>query len=121
MSVRRWLPPLLWAGVILVITSMPGRLVPSALAPYDKVVHFVMYGVFAALLAYQAITDMGNWRGTFIALAIAAAFGAADEWHQAFIPGRSRDLKDWQADTAGAIAGVLIAAAYRRGRTSRSQ
>jgi VanZ family protein len=120
LSVRRWLPPLVWAGVILVITSLPGSVVPSALAPYDKVVHFVMYGVFAALLAHRAIPEMGAWRGTFIALAVASAFGAADEWHQQFVPGRSSDLKDWQADTAGAIAGALSAATYRRVRTSRS-
>ena len=93
---------------------------PSALAPYDKVVHFGMYGVFAALLAYQAMPQMGAWRGMFIALALGSAFGAADEWHQEFIPGRSKDVKDWQADTAGAVAGALVAVAYRRARTSRS-
>src|SRR5436853_6448862 len=70
LSVRRWLPPLLWAGVILVITSLPGSAVPSALAPYDKVVHFGMYGVFAASLAHQAMPQMGAWRGMFIALAL---------------------------------------------------
>jgi VanZ family protein len=120
LSVRRWLPPLLWAGVILVITSLPGSAVPSALAPYDKVIHFSMYGVFAALLAHQAMPQMVLWRGMFIALVLGSAFGAADEWHQGFIPGRSKDMKDWQADTAGAVAGALVAAGYRRARTSRS-
>ena len=78
-----------------------------------------MYGVFAALLAVEAIPQMGRWRGAFIALALASAFGAADEWHQQFVPGRDQDVKDWAADTTGALVGA-IAAAYR-GRTSRSR
>jgi VanZ family protein len=119
LSHRRWLPPLIWAGVILVITSVPGSFVPSGLDRFDKVVHFTMYGVFAALLAAYAIPQMGRWRGAFIALALASAFGAADEWHQGFVPGRDTDVLDWQADTAGALVGALAAAV--RGRTTRSR
>jgi len=67
LSLRRWLPPLVWAGVILVITSLPGSAVPQRLAPFDKVVHFTMYGIFAVLVAWQAVQDMGIWRGALIA------------------------------------------------------
>jgi VanZ family protein len=31
-----------------------------------------------------------------------------DELHQLFIPGRSCDILDWTADTAGVIIGVII-------------
>jgi VanZ family protein len=50
------------------------------------------------------------------ALAATSLFGAADEWHQQFIPGRSQDVADWLADTLGAGIGVLTAAALRSRR-----
>lgn len=102
------------------MTSLPGSAVPGFLAPYDKVIHFSMYGMFAFLLAREAIPEMGAWRGAVVSLALASAFAAADEWHQGFVPGRDADVKDWQADTAGAAAGALAAALLRRARLSRS-
>jgi len=120
LKVRRWLPPLLWAGVILFITSVPGRFVPHQVGPYDKVVHFTMYGLFAVLLALDFDSGTGRWRAVFLAIAIAVAFGAADEWHQSFIPSRSADVADWQADSIGAACGALLFALFRRNRHSRT-
>ena len=37
-------------------------------------------------------------------------YGASDEWHQYFVPGRSCEFGDWIADTAG---GALAIALYR--------
>jgi VanZ family protein len=121
LRVRRWLPPLIWAGVILVATSLPGSLIPPALSPFDKVVHFTMYGVFGALLAREASFVMGTWRAALIGVLLASAFGAADEWHQRFIPNRSTELADWQADSLGALVGALGVAAYRSARTARGK
>jgi VanZ family protein len=45
-----------------------------------------------------------------------ALFGALDEWHQQFIPGRSMDLFDWLADFSGATIGTLTAAVAPRVR-----
>jgi VanZ family protein len=38
-----------------------------------------------------------------------ALFGALDEWHQQFIPGRSMELFDWMADLTGATIGTVVA------------
>jgi len=121
LSARRWLPPLLWAGVILVATSIPGSYVPSFAKPLDKVVHFGLYAVFAALLCYQALYEMSAWRAIVVAIGIAAGFGAADEWHQRFVPGRSTELADWGTDSLGAAVGALSAAMYRRSRPIKSR
>jgi VanZ family protein len=56
-----------------------------------------------------------------LAVAIAVAFGAADEWHQGFIPGRSTDPADWRADSVGAAGGAIIFALFSRIRTSRQR
>jgi VanZ family protein len=45
-----------------------------------------------------------------VALAAMALFGAADEWHQRWVPGRSSDALDWCADMAGATIALLLVA-----------
>jgi VanZ family protein len=90
-------PPACWAGVIVVLTSVPGRDVPDVGVPHiDKLVHFVLYAVLGVLLA-RAIVAI-------------ALFAAADEWHQRWVPGRSTDLLDWCADVAGGTLALLLAA-----------
>lgn len=108
MSVRRWLPPLIWAGVILLGTSLPQDVVPVQTSNIDKVLHFTIYTVFAFLLTRQISEDTTRGRAAFGAVLIAAAFAAADEWHQRFIPGRFPELADWLADVCGAILGAIV-------------
>lgn len=120
LRVRRWVPPLLWAGVILFVTSIPGSAVPRQLGPYDKLIHFSVYGLFAVLLCRDLAQVTNRWRAALIAIAIATAFGAADEWHQGFIPGRATDPADWRADSVGAAGGALLFALYSRIRASKT-
>ena len=120
LRVRRWLPPLLWAGVILFVTSIPGSLVPHQFSPYDKLVHFSVYGLFGALLGRDLSYVTGRWRAALLAIVISVAFGAADEWHQGFIPGRATDLADWRADSIGAAGGALLFALFSRFRASKT-
>ena len=115
LKVRRWLPPLLWAGVILTGTSMPSSALPDQVSSFDKVLHFTIYAIFAALLGRQMSEVVSRWRAALLAIAIAMAFAALDEWHQQFIPGRSMELADWHADSLGAVIGALTGAALRRG------
>lgn len=120
LKVRRWLPPLLWAGVILFATSVPEGLVSDRLSPFDKALHFAAYALFAVLLSRDISQLTGRWRAAFLAIIIAVAFGAADEWHQRFIPGRRSDLADWRADSVGAALGAIVFALYHRARRSRT-
>lgn len=99
-----------------VATSIPNPPVPAGVARFDKVAHFAMYAVLGALVARALAGRRAALAGLLAAVAIAAAFGAADEWHQQFIPGRSMDLVDWTADSSGALVGATLAvlAAGRR-------
>jgi VanZ family protein len=104
---------------MLLLTSVPGSAIPRPLIPYDKVVHFTAYGLFAVLLT-RAIFQVGAlWRSVLFTLVIAAAFGAADEWHQRFVPGRRTDLADWRADFIGAAGGALLFTLLHRDRRAR--
>ena len=115
MSSRRWLPPLLWAAFILILTSIPGSHLPVPPFRYfDKVVHLAIYGVLGWLTA-RAWTDGSRVSAAaLVALDLVSCFGAFDEWHQQFIPLRSMELLDWAADTTGAAIGVLLAMAGER-------
>ncbi len=118
--VRRWSPPILWGGMILVATSLPGSALPSPpiVLGVDKVVHATLYGVLGWLVA-RAVEGRG-W-GTWAMMGLAmATFAAADEWHQQWIPGRSTDAFDWVADVAGAMAGASLLRSARGRRETRT-
>lgn len=100
-------------------TSVPGNALPPGLSPYDKVLHFTTYGILAALLTRTLAGSNGRWRAALLAVAMALAFGAADEWHQRFVFGRRSELADWQADALGAVAGAFLFATYSRIRPLR--
>jgi VanZ family protein len=117
LKVRRWLPPLLWAGVIVFATSTPSEYVPQQVSSFDKAAHFTMYAILAGLLTRHLSETTGPWRAAFLAIAVSAAFGAVDEWHQKYIPGRSTELADWRADSLGAAGGALLFALYRSRRS----
>jgi VanZ family protein len=104
-----------WAVFLLTLTSWPKPpTVPivSAIPNFDKVVHFVLYGVEAFLL-YRAVLWPGRSRfslGRVLALAGAmAVWAVADETHQAWIPGRSMEGEDVAADVTGAVVGAVVA------------
>ena len=81
------------------------RLNYNAIAPNDKIVHFMGYTVLAVLpTAFFELLGMG--------LALAASMipmGVLIEFLQRLVPGRSFELGDMLADTLGVIAGILAA------------
>ena len=119
MSSQRWLPPLLWAAFILILTSIPGSHLPVLPSRnFDKVVHLAIYGVLGWLTARAWSSRSRVTAAALAVVLLISCFGALDEWHQQFIPQRSMDLLDWTADTAGAAIGVLLAVASNRKRVS---
>jgi VanZ family protein len=107
----RWGPALVWAAAIFTLSSFSQLPSPPGT---DKSHHFVAYAILGAAIGW-GLTDRAPRRTTWpIALAVvllASAYGATDEWHQGFVPGREMSALDWLADTAGAaIAGVALRA-----------
>jgi len=108
-TVVRWAPVLLWATLIFVLSSMSTLPAPPG-GLTDKHAHFGTYGVLAALLVW-AITDRRpsrtTWAVAAAAVALAALYGASDEWHQSFVPGREVSGLDLAADTGGAALAAV--------------
>jgi VanZ family protein len=121
-----WGPALVYAVVIFVCSSISDP--PSPPGPVtDKDLHFALFAGLAVVVL-RALTR-GRWRevttaATLQAVAITTAYGASDEWHQHFVPGRSADPRDLLADAIGAIVAVLIVwlvGRWARGRVSGSR
>jgi VanZ family protein len=103
-DVKRWLPALLWAALIFLLSANPGTEVPGWAAAHDKLAHAVEYGVFGLLLARAC-----GWRRAWLAVLIGVLYGVSDEFHQSFVPKRSgNDLGDMTADAVGSALGVGV-------------
>jgi VanZ family protein len=108
--------PLLLAATIVAESSRRMPEIPGSFPGFDKVVHFAVYGLLATLTLRAPKIWRHRWRAV-LAVALVSFFGATDEWHQLFTPGRSCDILDWLADTAGAALAVALYLrwpAYRR-------
>ena len=100
-------------ALIFYVSSLHEAPLPAGMS--DKSAHWLGYTGLAVTIV-RALA--GGWPryvsvGTAaIAVAIAAAYGASDELHQMFVPGRSADLYDLVADTFGALAGAAACWAW---------
>lgn len=100
-----WLLPLAVAGLIFWLSAQshyPGGI--ELPPPLDKLAHAAAFGAFALALdlalRYTA-PGLPLYRRHLLILATVALYGASDEWHQAFVPGRACAFGDWVADTLG--------------------
>ena len=107
---RPWLPALAWAALLFAFSAQP-RLGIDLEHGSDKLAHFLAYAVLGALLAHA--TTRTGWPPA-AARALGIAYGASDEVHQFFVPGRSSDVRDWLADAAGVIVAVALYHWWRR-------
>ena len=132
-----WLPPLLWAAVILstsndsfsspntggVLERIVVWIVGHPLAPgtldalnliIRKCAHLTAYGVLGALMfrAVRGARPSWNLRWAIVALLLTAGVASIDEIHQTFTLLRTGTWQDVLLDTAGAtLAQLLIRAA----------
>jgi VanZ family protein len=98
-------PPLVWALLLFLASSIPGDELPEFQAPFglDKVVHLFLYMVLGSLaLRAWSVRRIAPW----IIFVFCVGYGITDELHQFFVPGRIPDVWDWAADSVGALIGV---------------
>jgi VanZ family protein len=116
-----WIPPLVWAAIILLLSAQPAsRLPESGWAHGDKLAHGVIYGLLGALLARAALTaGLRPLLSLVLAAGGAAGFGLIDEWSQSFSPGRHPSAADLVADAVGALVGAAIVVGLWRIRSRR--
>ena len=117
----RWAAAAGWCGLIFYLSSLSKPPVPGffdRIPNGDKLGHFLLYGVLG-LLTYIAQWGERNLalraRAWIFTILWCALYGASDEFHQNFTPGRSPDIFDWFADVLGATSAVvfLLVAGFR--------
>lgn len=105
-----WAPVVLWMGLIFYASSLSGEEMPKFEIPYiDKLFHFVEYLILGFLLARASFHSSSVPRYKYIflaAVAVAALYGASDEFHQRFVSGRSCDIFDLFSDVIGSAVGA---------------
>ncbi len=110
--VRWWLPVILWMGVIFIGSSI-GNIPRVGGKTTDGIVHrtahVLEFAVLGALLLRAASQEKPVTKREMIAmLIIVALYGASDEFHQRFTPGRSSEGLSVLFDAAGGAIGAWV-------------
>jgi len=108
---RLWFPAILYSGIIFYASSLPNVSIPLLEIQFDKMLHILVYALFGFLMARgiygtnAAVTKKVFWIMIFGASLL---YGASDEFHQTFVPGRNASLFDLLGDTVGGTIGGYI-------------
>ena len=104
------LPAPLIAGTLWFLSSQTTLPQPPGPLGWDKLQHLLAYGVLAFAIGLWMTPAF--WKNRIIlamllTTLIGAAYGAIDEIHQYFIPGRHSNVWDWVANVLGSFLGAL--------------
>ena len=83
-----------------------------------KAAHLTEYAILGALL-FRAVTAPnggGRWHYAAVAIVVAGAFAALDEFHQTFVQSRTGSSHDVLIDTSGAALGLILWWVFTRRR-----
>jgi len=95
----------IFAAYTLLITFLSLQTTTSLpIQSWDKLSHFLTYGVFA-ILAYGSVK---TGRAYMILCALIIAYGGLMEIAQSFVPGREMSVYDFIANTLGVFIGIFV-------------
>jgi len=99
----RWLPVLVWAGVIFAFSSIPS--LNSGLGTWDTVLRKLAHMTEYAILAVLLVRATGSYAW---AIALTVGYAITDEVHQLFVRGRHGSPVDVAIDAVGALIGLAL-------------
>lgn len=116
-SVFRISAPILWALMILVLCSIPGKDIPSVgwlqvLSP-DKWVHAVIFAIQYLLLMFafskEYVPKFWQFHGHWWAVMLSIVYAVLTEVYQhMFLPDRYGDVYDFIANAVGVLLGLWL-------------
>jgi VanZ family protein len=95
-----------YMAAIFLASSGPAAPLPPG-RNWDKLLHAGAFGALSVLVVWAMTRGRlrsATWRVLVAAWLITTAYGALDESHQFFVPGRQADGADLAADALGALA-----------------
>jgi len=98
----------LWTSLILIALSIPGQSIPSMrVLEYDKLIHAGLFFILA--LSWLTAKSNGKLLRGLVILGLVLAFSIGSEFYQELMPiGRTADMVDAAADSAGAVLAFLV-------------
>jgi VanZ family protein len=108
----RWLPPVVWMGLIFVLSAQPD--LPQAPGPWldtvlKKTAHTLAFGLLAWLYLRALRQHLGHLAILrLVSAGLALLYALSDEYHQTFVPGRQGRLLDVAVDSAGICGAILL-------------
>lgn len=115
---KKFIPGIAWFFFLLIMICLPGEDLPKAddwmsAIMFDKWVHVGLFSLLALFFMQPFIgTSLSKQKQIHAILKIAVSvsiWGLTSEFIQKyFIPGRSFDLLDWAADSAGALLAFWV-------------
>ncbi|MEA3507261.1 MAG: VanZ family protein [Elusimicrobiota bacterium] len=110
---KKLLPPLVWAGLIFYLSSIPSLKSPFGIWDFylRKAAHITEY-LILCLLIMPNFSVKGR-RGRITALLLTAAYAVTDEYHQKFVPGRHMNIYDIYIDWIGGLLGYIYTGTKR--------
>jgi VanZ family protein len=112
-----WGPVAIYVLLIFYVSSMSD---PPGVPPvphFDKLVHFMEYGMLGFLLGRaMGLTGLRTryWAVFVASLFIGACVGVADEHYQGTVAGREKSLADFLVDVAGLLVASMMLRAWAK-------
>ncbi len=108
-----YIPALVWALIILVLTLTPGNYIPQPpwdIFQFDKLVHCFIFFMQALLTLRGAYfrQQLNNTRTYLFIFLLCTLFGISIELIQDYVPGRSMSPADAIANTTGTLLGLWL-------------
>lgn len=115
---KMYWPPLAWAAVLFIQSSIPHARSPLKLTQWDdKWIHAVIYFPLGFLLMralQQARPERSTAQLLLLTFVLGSMYGVSDELHQYFVPGRFSDWRDAVADALGVALGSFAFLKYQQ-------
>lgn len=114
-TLKYWLPLIFYMGLIFYLSSISHPSVPMKdVWNIDKIYHLIEYGIFGFLafiaFVHTPLDILFRSKSPIIfAIVFTAFYGATDEIHQIFVPGRYASGVDWIFDVIGGFLGGFCA------------
>jgi VanZ family protein len=115
--IKLWAPVILCMGFIFYASSITGQDIPSLFPHEDILFHATIYAILA-LFFYRALkttdTRLIRMQVFIFTVIFGFAYGASDEFHQMFTPGRDCSGFDLVVDTIGACLGGITGGIFHK-------
>lgn len=99
----------MYMAAIFVLSAQSKLPAAPSILGWDKLQHVLAYVVLGLLLFRAAvISPIARTSPYRLSLLLGALYGAFDEYHQSFVPGRDMSALDWLADVLGLIAALIL-------------